>query len=118
MDEQKLLHLIKKAAHIGERYGIASLGKDTDSMKLLKDDYQRLVEEARKLLQPLWGVSLLGQQYRTATEVMMRQHQAIIQQQMAPPLTQQTLQDAYDRMLGIGKEPEPEPEPIEIEFSL
>jgi polyhydroxyalkanoate synthesis regulator protein len=114
MDETKLLELIEKAVHIGERYGVASLQNDIDSMNRIKDDYDRLREDIRKLLRPpAWGAGMLaGQHYRTATEVMMRQQQ-MMQQAMSPPLTKATLQAAYDKLSPPKEEPD-----IEIEFSL
>ena len=120
MDEQKLLYLIEKAVHIGERYGVASLQKDTATMNRLSDDYAILREEARKLLQPLWGVSsqMAWKSQMTAqqAQAQMQSPYPYLQQQYAPPLTMKTIQDAYDRMKGIiDTEPEPD---IVIEFSL
>jgi hypothetical protein len=110
MDEQRLLYLIEKIAHIGEKYGVASLKMDDYSRDHLRVEYDKTMDEIRRMLAPpQWGPSHAIQAGRmagkTATAVKMQQAQMLQQMIYA---------------LGIdetAKEPEEEP-PTVIEFSL
>jgi hypothetical protein len=114
MDKKEILRLVEEAAHIGERYGAASIENDTAIMNQLRDKYQRLIEDVKILLEPpQWGVGSIAaqQQARTPTAAMMQQLQMAQQQQYVHRAGQALFDDPWS---GV-EDPEP---PIEIEFSL
>lgn len=63
-DAHRLLELFERVAHLGERYGVArALHKDKELVDQLRDEYQLILEEVRRLVKPTAVQQMARSQY-------------------------------------------------------